>query len=202
RPAAQEQGTRHVHLPAVRAAAVPVGRQVRVRHRLAELLPAVRSRPHHRDLRSQPRHGACRDPLQALRRAPRPRVRRRPPADPPALLPELGLDAVRGRGPGDRASQLASVYLGAVTLQLPFQPPIAPMLAKLSPRLPDGDGWLFEPKWDGFRALVWKSGDEILIQSRDLKSLGRYFPELEVTLRKSLPDRCVLDGEIVIASGG
>jgi ATP-dependent DNA ligase len=89
-----------------------------------------------------------------------------------------------------------------VKLQLPFQPPIAPMLAKLSPQLPDGDGWLFEPKWDGFRALVWKSGDELLIQSRDLKPLGRYFPELEVTLRRSLPDRCVLDGEIVIASAG
>jgi ATP-dependent DNA ligase len=89
-----------------------------------------------------------------------------------------------------------------VTLKLPFQPPIAPMLAKLSPQLPDGDGWLFEPKWDGFRALVWKSGDELLIQSRDLKPLGRYFPELEVTLRGALPDRCVLDGEIVIATDG
>ena len=87
-------------------------------------------------------------------------------------------------------------------LQLPFQPPIPPMLAKLSPGLPDGEGWLFEPKWDGFRALVWKSGDDLLIQSRDLKPLGRYFPELEVTLRGSLPDRCVLDGEIVIASAG
>ena len=70
-------------------------------------------------------------------------------------------------------------------MQLPFQPPIAPMLAKLSHQLPDGDGWIFEPKWDGFRALVWKSGDELLLQSRDLKPLGRYFPELEVTLRKS-----------------
>ena len=89
-----------------------------------------------------------------------------------------------------------------MTLQLPFQPPIAPMLAKLSAQLPDGDGWLFEPKWDGFRAVVWKSGDELLIQSRDLKPLGRYFPELEVTLRRALPDRCVLDGEIVIATGG
>lgn len=87
-------------------------------------------------------------------------------------------------------------------LKLPFQPPIAPMLAKLSHELPEGDGWQFEPKWDGFRALVWKSGDELLIQSRDLKPLGRYFPDLEVTLRKSLPDRCVLDGEIVIATAG
>lgn len=87
-------------------------------------------------------------------------------------------------------------------LDLPFQPPLAPMLAKLSHALPDGAQWLFEPKWDGFRAIVWKSGDELLIQSRDLKPLGRYFPELEVTLRAGLPDRCVLDGEIVIATNG
>lgn len=75
------------------------------------------------------------------------------------------------------------------------------MLAKLSADLPEGDGWLFEPKWDGFRALVWKFGDDLYIQSRDEKPLGRYFPELEVSLRRELPDRCVLDGEIVIATG-
>jgi ATP-dependent DNA ligase len=89
-----------------------------------------------------------------------------------------------------------------VKLALPFQPPIEPMLAKLSTGIPDGEGWLFEPKWDGFRALVYKSGDDVYIQSRDLKPLGRYFPELEVTLRGSLPDRCVLDGEVVIAHDG
>jgi len=89
-----------------------------------------------------------------------------------------------------------------VPLALPFQPPIEPMLAKLSTGIPEGDGWLFEPKWDGFRALVFKSGDEVYIQSRDLKPLGRYFPELEVTLRSALPDRCVLDGEVVIAHDG
>ena len=75
------------------------------------------------------------------------------------------------------------------------------MLAKLSSALPEGDGWIYEPKWDGFRALVWKSGDQIYLQSRDEKPLGRYFPELEVSLRRELPDRCVLDGEIVIATG-
>jgi ATP-dependent DNA ligase len=75
------------------------------------------------------------------------------------------------------------------------------MLAKLSNDLPEGDGWLFEPKWDGFRALVWKYGDDLYIQSRDEKPLGRYFPELEVSLRRELPDGCVLDGEIVIATG-
>ena len=75
------------------------------------------------------------------------------------------------------------------------------MLAKLSSGLPEGEGWIYEPKWDGFRALVWKSGDDVYLQSRDEKPLGRYFPELEVSLRRELPDRCVLDGEIVIATG-
>lgn len=76
------------------------------------------------------------------------------------------------------------------------------MLAKLSSDIPEGDQWIYEPKWDGFRALVFKSGNDLYIQSRDLKPLGRYFPELEVTLRAGLPDKCVLDGEIVIAHGG
>jgi ATP-dependent DNA ligase len=76
------------------------------------------------------------------------------------------------------------------------------MLAKLSESIPDGTGWIYEPKWDGFRALVFKDGAEVYIQSRDLKPLGRYFPELEVTLREGLPDRCVLDGEVVIAHDG
>lgn len=94
------------------------------------------------------------------------------------------------------------MYRAGVPLQLPFQPPLAPMLAKLSNELPAGDEWIFEPKWDGFRALVWKSGDEIYLQSRDEKPLGRYFPELEVSLRAAaLPERCVLDGEVVIATG-
>ncbi len=88
-------------------------------------------------------------------------------------------------------------------LQLPFLPPVEPMLAKLSAKLPpEGEGYVYEPKWDGFRALVWKSGDEVYIQSRDLKPLGRYFPELEAQLRTHLPDRCVLDGEVVIATDG
>src|SRR3954464_5629696 len=77
-------------------------------------------------------------------------------------------------------------------------PPIAPMLAKLSSGLPDGDGWLFEPKWDGFRVLVFRDGDEVYLQSRDLKPLDRYFPELAGPLRANLPERCVVDGEIVI----
>lgn len=76
------------------------------------------------------------------------------------------------------------------------------MLAKRVSALPSGDTWIFEPKWDGFRALVFRDGDDILIQSRDSKSLNRYFPELLEVLRAQLPARCVLDGEIVIARNG
>src|SRR5246127_1724299 len=72
------------------------------------------------------------------------------------------------------------------------------MLAKRVGALPDGGDWIFEPKWDGFRALVFRDGDEVLIQSRDEKPLNRYFPELLDPLRTTLPPRCVLDGEIVI----
>ena len=72
------------------------------------------------------------------------------------------------------------------------------MLAKRVSELPEDDDWIFEPKWDGFRALVFRDGDEILIQSRDEKPLDRYFPELLDPLRKALPAKCVLDGEIVI----
>jgi ATP-dependent DNA ligase len=87
-------------------------------------------------------------------------------------------------------------------MHLPFDPPLEPMLAKPSDGLPDGDGWLYEPKWDGFRAIVFRDGDEVLIQSRDLKPLDRYFPELAAPLRASLPERCVVDGEVVIARNG
>ncbi len=76
------------------------------------------------------------------------------------------------------------------------------MLAKRVSNIPEGDGWIFEPKWDGFRAIVFRDEDEILIQSRDLKSLNRYFPELIASLQNQLPPRCVLDGEIVIARNG
>jgi ATP-dependent DNA ligase len=74
------------------------------------------------------------------------------------------------------------------------------MLAKLADGLPSGDGWLFEPKWDGFRALVFKDGDRIYTQSRDLRPLDRYFPELAPAFVANLPRRCVVDGEIVIAT--
>jgi ATP-dependent DNA ligase len=77
-------------------------------------------------------------------------------------------------------------------------PPLLPMLAKRVDELPAGDEWIFEPKWDGFRALVFRDGDEVFIQSRDEKPLNRYFPELIAPLQSALPPLCVLDGEIVI----
>mgnify|MGYP006273451461 CR=1 FL=1 len=83
-----------------------------------------------------------------------------------------------------------------------MQPPIEPMLAKLAEQIPTTDGLLFEPKWDGFRAIVFRSADDVYIQSRDLKPLDRYFPELHKALLDRLPPGCVLDGEIVIAQDG
>lgn len=80
----------------------------------------------------------------------------------------------------------------------PIMPPVLPMLAKRVADIPDESGWIFEPKWDGFRALVFRDHDELFIQSRDGKPLDRYFPELADPLRDQLPVRCVLDGEIVI----
>ena len=87
-------------------------------------------------------------------------------------------------------------------MHLAVNPPVLPMLAKPAHALPDGERWLFEPKWDGFRALVFRDADELFIQSRDEKPLGRYYPELIEPLRVQLPQRCVLDGEIVIVRSG
>jgi ATP-dependent DNA ligase len=87
-------------------------------------------------------------------------------------------------------------------VNLPVAPPLQPMLASRADALPPGDEWLFEPKWDGFRVLVFRDGDELFIQSRDLKPLGRYFPEISEPLLGTLPSRCVLDGELVIARAG
>jgi ATP-dependent DNA ligase len=81
----------------------------------------------------------------------------------------------------------------------PIAPPVEPMLAKLSADVPDGD-FLYEPKWDGFRAIVFRGGGDVFIQSRDLRPLDRYFPELHELFANRLPDGCVLDGEIVIAT--
>lgn len=87
-------------------------------------------------------------------------------------------------------------------MHLPVNPPILPMLAKRVGGLPPGEGWIFEPKWDGFRTLIFRDGDELFIQSRDEKPLNRYFPELLDPLKAQLPARCVLDGELVVARNG
>ena len=85
-------------------------------------------------------------------------------------------------------------------MHLPILPTLPPMLAKRVDALPIVEGFIFEPKWDGFRALVFRDGDEVFLQSRDEKPLGRYFPEVEAAVKAALPQRCVLDGEIVIAT--
>ena len=87
-------------------------------------------------------------------------------------------------------------------MTLPLRPPIEPMLAKLTPELPTGQGFIFEPKWDGFRAIVFVDEGDVYIQSRESKPIARYFPELVAPLRENLPARCVVDGEIVIAGTG
>ncbi len=80
---------------------------------------------------------------------------------------------------------------------LPVRPPLLPMLAKQQ-ELPTGPGWIYEPKWDGFRSVVFRSGDEIMLGSRNDKPLTRYFPEVARALLEVLPQRCVVDTEIVI----
>lgn len=84
--------------------------------------------------------------------------------------------------------------------EFPITPPIAPMLAKLADGLPEAGSLLFEPKWDGFRAIVFRGATDLFIQSRDLKPLDRYFPELHASLLETLPSGCVIDGEIVITT--
>jgi ATP-dependent DNA ligase len=81
-----------------------------------------------------------------------------------------------------------------------IEPPIEPMLAKLATELPAGDAFLFEPKWDGFRAIVFRGAKDVFIQSRDLRPLDRYFPELHAAFLAGLPEGSVVDGEIVIAT--
>lgn len=84
-------------------------------------------------------------------------------------------------------------------MDLPVLPPMDPMLAKAAARVPDDPGmWSYEPKWDGFRALVFRDGDEVRVLSRNGRELGRYFPELLEAFRVELAPRCVLDGEVVV----
>lgn len=84
--------------------------------------------------------------------------------------------------------------------EFPIAPPVEPMLAKLADSIPAGDGFLYEPKWDGFRAIVFRGASSLYIQSRDLRPLDRYFPELHETLLDRLPPGCVVDGEIVVVT--
>ncbi len=85
------------------------------------------------------------------------------------------------------------------TVDLSVSPPVDPMLAKAATKVPDDPGvWSYEPKWDGFRALVFRDGDDVVLLSRSGKDLGRYFPELIESVRAELAPRCVLDGEIVV----
>src|SRR3954454_11576935 len=81
-------------------------------------------------------------------------------------------------------------------------PPIEPMLARLTRALPVGEQWRYEPKWDGFRCLVFRSGAEVDLRSRNQRELGRYFPEIVAAVRMLKPEQFVLDGELVISGDG
>src|SRR5204863_1015828 len=85
-------------------------------------------------------------------------------------------------------------------MQIHPSPPVEPMLAKLAEQLPPGGSYLYEPKWDGFRAIVFRGADDVFMQSRDLRPLDRYFPELHAEFLANLPKGCVVDGEIVIVT--
>ena len=85
-------------------------------------------------------------------------------------------------------------------MQLPVMPPVKPMLAKLVPTIPTGE-LSYEPKWDGFRSIVFRDGDEVEIGSRNERPLTRYFPELVEAVKANLPERCVVDGEIIVVVG-
>jgi ATP-dependent DNA ligase len=85
-------------------------------------------------------------------------------------------------------------------MRLPVMPPIKPMLAKAAKAIPTGDGLLYEPKWDGFRSIIFRDGDDVEIGSRNEKPMTRYFPDVIDAVRRELPRRCVIDGEIVVAT--
>ena len=87
-------------------------------------------------------------------------------------------------------------------LSLPLKPPVKPQLARSAKELPDGDGWRYEPKWDGFRTIVFRDGDEVHLQSRNGRPMNRYFPEIADAIRRIDADRLVIDGEIVVIVDG
>jgi ATP-dependent DNA ligase len=86
-------------------------------------------------------------------------------------------------------------------MDLPVLPPVKPMLAKAATKLPTGQGLYYEPKWDGFRCIVFRDGDEVELGSRNERPLTRYFPEVVEAVKRLLPERCVMDGEIVVPRG-
>ena len=122
-----------------------------------------------------------------------------------AVTAEVPFERIVNRGTADELVAWAASHGGdggrrvLMALSLPVVPPVSPMLAKLTRDLPRDDGLYYEPKWDGFRCIVFRDGDEVELGSRNEKPLTRYFPELVEALRRELPARCVLDGEVVIA---
>src|ERR1700730_9266544 len=86
-----------------------------------------------------------------------------------------------------------------MAMDLPVSPPVSPMLSKAAKELPPAGSVLYEPKWDGFRCIVFRDGDEVELGSRNERPLTRYFPEVVDAVRRSLPERCVVDGEVVVA---
>src|SRR5512146_2239498 len=89
-------------------------------------------------------------------------------------------------------------------MDLPVLPPVAPMLSKgvsALDALPEGANLVFEPKWDGFRCIVFRDGDEVVLGSRNERPLTRYFPDMVAAVLRELPARCVIDGELIVATG-
>jgi ATP-dependent DNA ligase len=117
------------------------------------------------------------------------------------MTPRTGKSSDKPRrargGSGAPASSAASTTPASPIA--PVAPPLEPMLAKVAAQIPEGEEFIFEPKWDGFRAIVFRNGGDVFIQSRDLRPLDRYFPDLHEALIARLPEGCVVDGEIVIA---
>ncbi len=110
-----------------------------------------------------------------------------------------GRGATGARGPTGKGLALRAGGQYGRGMDLPLMPPVAPMLAKSVKEVPEGD-YLYEPKWDGFRAIIFRDGDDVEIGSRNERPMTRYFPELVESLRANLPERCVVDGEIVIVT--
>ena len=87
-------------------------------------------------------------------------------------------------------------------MTLPLKPPVLPQLARSAKELPEGDGWAYEPKWDGFRTIVFRDGDDVHLQSRNGKPMNRYFPEVVEAVRELPLERAVIDGELIVVVDG